>query len=776
MLSQELYSMEGDIPRENCMGTNLPAPLILLDASGATDTRKPLAELTVPSGVDVQRVEQGHSAIKKQLLTKNEREAMRLEKERAKEEARLKKETERQKKEQERKEKKEAMERERLEKKEQEREYKERKEAERRKKEEEKEAEKNLKVELKKQQELEKEKANEEKLRKQQIAKERFLGFFRKVEPSPSTKQESSVQLALFTPFMAKPNMVLAKRPRPQLQDTVTFDSLLESQLSPSDYLATCRLKQKAKPSTGTTPTSCSLPTDDVIIISLSSGGSSSPPGGVSGVQKRKYKLLQFHDNYRPAFYGTWSSISNVVGPRNPFKLDKEVLNYDVDSDEEWEEEEPGENISHSENEQESGEEEDGDNDGFFVPHGYLSEGEGQSSEEEEEEGESGDGAKIEEAKDPANCGAMQDKHKERQQAKAKAWEAKCTNTYQPIRPLKIGCVWLDAITPEQPLMSREEQLLRQFTAVTLTELPIVVETVVAVHTTGEGDLTPRVYTGSHNISLGRILAAKCIFMCHARSHQPGPQEPNGPEPPQLHVPRPLGHQALQTPPPPSAIRVARGLGRMTLDVSRTPDTNLIEEASGISKRQLTMKITGMAIKEQRPPSNRPLWYVHEPVFRQYNLDPQRVTSLVPLLPDKPPVMSPDDHQNGKRPPKRATNGTPTIRDLWSRPHPCHRASGKTVGSALTQEDDAPIAKRPCLDKEEVITIDSEPSPDGEGDGEGDGGAQEDEVAARFVAGGVAGVGLCASAVFKQDSLLQGAEPMVETFVLVEDEPHLRSE
>lgn len=51
-------------------------------------------------------------------------------------------------------------------------------------------------------------------------------------------------------------------------------------------------------------------------------------------------------------------------------------------------------------NEQESGEEDDGDNDGFFVPHGYLSEGEGQSS---EEEGESGDGVKIvEEAKSPA--------------------------------------------------------------------------------------------------------------------------------------------------------------------------------------------------------------------------------------------------------------------------------------------------------------------------------------------------------------------------------------
>ena len=45
-----------------------------------------------------------------------------------------------------------------------------------------------LKVELKKHQELEKEKANEEKLRKQQIAKERFLGFFKKVETTASSK------------------------------------------------------------------------------------------------------------------------------------------------------------------------------------------------------------------------------------------------------------------------------------------------------------------------------------------------------------------------------------------------------------------------------------------------------------------------------------------------------------------------------------------------------------------------------------------------------------
>ena len=135
--------------------------------------------------------------------------------------------------------------------------------------------------------------------------------------------QESSVQFTLFNLFTTKPNMVLAKRPRPALQDTVTFDSLLQSQNSPSDYLATCRLKQRAGPKTETTPTSCAPPMDDVIIVSMSPGGGSSPPGRISGVQKRKYKLFQFHDNYRPAYYGTWSSVSAVIGPRNPFKLDK---------------------------------------------------------------------------------------------------------------------------------------------------------------------------------------------------------------------------------------------------------------------------------------------------------------------------------------------------------------------------------------------------------------------------------------------------------------------
>ena len=67
-------------------------------------------------------------------------------------------------------------------------------------------------------------------------------------------------------------------------------------------------------------------------------------------------------------------------------------LDYEVESDDEWEEEEPGESLSDCENnkegEEENEEEEEEDDDGFFVPHGYLSEGEGCEDDEEDVSGE----------------------------------------------------------------------------------------------------------------------------------------------------------------------------------------------------------------------------------------------------------------------------------------------------------------------------------------------------------------------------------------------------
>uniref|UniRef100_A0A0E0AI06 Chromatin assembly factor 1 subunit p150 C-terminal domain-containing protein n=1 Tax=Oryza glumipatula TaxID=40148 RepID=A0A0E0AI06_9ORYZ len=105
-------------------------------------------------------------------------------------------------------------------------------------------------------------------------------------------------------------------------------------------------------------------------------------------------KLLQFDKSHRPAYYGTWTKKSSTVSARHPFKVDP-LLDYDVDSDEEWEEtevlmmalihEEPGENLSDFDNDDEEamGEkdskhdaEEETDN-SFVVPNDYLSEDEG---------------------------------------------------------------------------------------------------------------------------------------------------------------------------------------------------------------------------------------------------------------------------------------------------------------------------------------------------------------------------------------------------------------
>lgn len=97
-----------------------------------------------------------------------------------------------------------------------------------------------------------------------------------------------------------------------------------------------------------------------------------------------KKKLLQFDKSNRPAYYGTWRRKSIVVGQRHPFRKDPE-LDYDVDSDEEWEEEDPGESLSDCDKMDEEsidGETLENENDcesedSFVVPDDYLSENEG---------------------------------------------------------------------------------------------------------------------------------------------------------------------------------------------------------------------------------------------------------------------------------------------------------------------------------------------------------------------------------------------------------------
>lgn len=53
-----------------------------------------------------------------------------------------------------------------------------------------------------------------------------------------------------------------------------------------------------------------------------------------------RMRLLSFHENHRPAYFGTFSRKSSLISGRRPFAKDSELLDYDYDSEAEWDEEE----------------------------------------------------------------------------------------------------------------------------------------------------------------------------------------------------------------------------------------------------------------------------------------------------------------------------------------------------------------------------------------------------------------------------------------------------
>ena len=87
-----------------------------------------------------------------------------------------------------------------------------------------------------------------------------------------------------------------------------------------------------------------------------------------------KYRFLSFHEDTRPPYHGTWSKKSYLVTGRRPFGKDTSHLNYDYDSEAEWEEgdDEMGEDVEDETKDKEEEIEEEKDriydyDDGFCV-------------------------------------------------------------------------------------------------------------------------------------------------------------------------------------------------------------------------------------------------------------------------------------------------------------------------------------------------------------------------------------------------------------------------
>ncbi|NXJ72224.1 CAF1A factor, partial [Rostratula benghalensis] len=308
-------------------------------------------------------------------------------KERAKEEAKKKKEEEKELKEKERREKKEKEEKEKAEKL-------------RVKEEKRKERQEALEAKLEEKRKKEEEKRLREEEKRINAQKAEITRFFQK----PKTPQAPKIlagSCGKFAPFEIKENMVLAPLSRIALDPDFLeeLDKLLQAQNSDASFLRDlkCRKPRKSGPTFVNKSADITISSfnSDVVVVVDNCKTDAVPERGKFG----RMKLLQFCENHRPAYWGTWNKKTTTIRPRNPWAKDSKLLDYEVDSDEEWEEEEPGESLSHSEgDDEEEGEDED-DDDGFFVPHGYLSEDEG-----------------VTEECDPEN-------QKVRQKLKAKEWD-----------------------------------------------------------------------------------------------------------------------------------------------------------------------------------------------------------------------------------------------------------------------------------------------------------------------------------------------------------------
>ncbi|KAK9305181.1 hypothetical protein QLX08_003701 [Tetragonisca angustula] len=242
--------------------------------------------------------------------------------------------------------------------------------------------------------EEEKRKKEEEKLeaeRRKQKAATTFTSFFVAKKQEKSVDNESTSEMKNFMPFEVKGDMKIAPVCRRLLteQEKLLLDEKYnEGSIQVVDlYLSELKDKRIVpRKSSKTWPLETK---DEVILLEEDNDGSSNIVNQNVIIEKQRPKLLQFSENQRPPYWGTWRKHSKIVNSRRPFFKDKEWFNYEIDSEEEWEEEEPGESLRGSDDEKDEENPDDNeydvDND-FMVPHGYLSDEELRADEEDKED------------------------------------------------------------------------------------------------------------------------------------------------------------------------------------------------------------------------------------------------------------------------------------------------------------------------------------------------------------------------------------------------------
>ncbi|KAG0200111.1 Chromatin assembly factor 1, subunit A [Mortierella sp. GBA30] len=299
-------------------------------------------------------------------------------------------------------------------------------------------AERQLEKDMKEAERLQKEeakkrKAEEERLKKEQTSL-RFVGFFKTAAPpavkkdgtQPCVKKDTSAPALLerFHPFHVKKNTTLAPINRfvmdysnetidaalglnPGMESTRDGDvdmdvdsdhDVIISTLSRLDAKETLSLLLSRKSNAGEkdeTQRAKRLPQNSktmTVTEAMQSGlllqdqdDDSDSILTWKDIPALRMRLLQFAENYRPAYFGTWSKRSKQITGRKFLGKDTDLIEYDFDSEAEWEEDEEGEECKSDEDDEDAEEmcSEQEEEDDWLVPEGYLSDDEGLDAGEE---------------------------------------------------------------------------------------------------------------------------------------------------------------------------------------------------------------------------------------------------------------------------------------------------------------------------------------------------------------------------------------------------------
>ncbi|KAH9813806.1 chromatin assembly factor 1 subunit A-domain-containing protein [Melampsora americana] len=171
--------------------------------------------------------------------------------------------------------------------------------------------------------------------------------FFQPSQPliggSSSSKSNLSDFQRVFKPFNVKANVDVAppnRFQRVQENNEIIHIPHLTLQRCLEDFITSIAPEYKPIPSQ--IKSNQLIPTRE-IVNGLAENEMS---GSIEGTRKFRRMLknrslvplkhLQFHEDVRPGYIGTWSKTSRLVKPRKPFGKDSCLLDYDYDSEADW--------------------------------------------------------------------------------------------------------------------------------------------------------------------------------------------------------------------------------------------------------------------------------------------------------------------------------------------------------------------------------------------------------------------------------------------------------